>query len=128
MVQEKTTIVSDADTQTDAIETSEMDIQTDLIAVSSELVTPSTGILKVVVKSDRELQRDLAKGLGIDLSRLDQFIQNDKIAFPGKPILIDSVASTGLTSRRAGRWTSRISARIPNPATAPAFLVNVSQY
>lgn len=105
-----------------------MDIQTDLIAVTSELVTPSTEVIKVVVKTDRELQQDLAKGLGIDLSRLDQFIQNDKIPFASKPILLDSVTSTGLTSRRTGRWTSRLSARIPNPTTAPAYLVNVSQY
>lgn len=133
LVQEKTTIVSDANIQTDSVLTTEMDVQTDLIAITSDLNLPPPVVVveeeieEIITKSEKELQEELAKGLGIDMKRLNQFILLDKVPLAGgKPILVESISSAGLASRRANRWSSRISSRMPNPALAPAYFVNVS--
>ncbi|KAK4700973.1 hypothetical protein P7C70_g5266, partial [Phenoliferia sp. Uapishka_3] len=127
---QETTVVVDADTQTDTVETSEMDVQTDLAAVATELVaapaveTQVEAVLEPTPpKSAQEIQELLASDLGIELSALQDFIQGRKrLELP--PAASTTPRSPSdvplMSTRRANRWGSRISSRV---GQAPSFLV-----
>lgn len=128
---EETTVVVDAHTQTDTVSMTEMHVQTDLSATTIDLVPPvELPVVQVVEeptpKTGREIQEELAKELGIDWTKLSEFVEGQK-APPSvpKPFADPSFAGV-MSARRAGRWATRLSSRIPNAAAqAPSFLINV---
>ncbi|KAL8283112.1 hypothetical protein RQP46_005890 [Phenoliferia psychrophenolica] len=128
---EETTIVCDADTQTERVRTTSMDIQTDLAAVTVELVAaPAVEPLVVVPpKSPYEVQEELASGLGIELAQLQDFISGRKkqanSTAPPQPQQPQSTSRSSsateaiMSSRRYGRWGSRLS----RVGQAPSYII-----
>lgn len=106
----------DADTQTESIATSEMDVQTDLTSTKDDLIHAPP------IKVPRQLQEDLARGLGLDWSKLAEFVDGQKNP-PPPEVYPDARVSS---HRRSSRWVSRLSSRLPAAAKgAPAFFINV---
>ncbi|GAA5992429.1 hypothetical protein JCM11641_002904 [Rhodosporidiobolus odoratus] len=116
--------VSDADIQTEPITTTEMGVQTDLSAINSDLIAAPAVEPEVIVlappapppKTEKEIQEDLAKGLGVDVELVKQFVDASK---NGKAAKLVADATTLAASRRSGRWRQRLPM-----ARAPAYLVN----
>ncbi|KAI5481521.1 Annexin family protein [Pseudohyphozyma bogoriensis] len=116
---EETTIVADADTQTDPILTTEMNVQTEISAVTVDLVpAPISDPPPYTPKTEREVQEELAAGLGIDVSKLEEFVKSQKRPRAQTP-------SESSLVRRQNRWASRISSRMSTAAQAPAFIISV---
>ncbi|GAA6035917.1 hypothetical protein JCM8097_005162 [Rhodosporidiobolus ruineniae] len=115
--------VSDADVQTEKPSVQEIDVQTDLSAVKIDLIAAPAVEPEVVVvapppKTERELQQDLAKELGVDVDLVQQYVtakKNGKAA----QLLADAVTPPLASPRRSGRWRHRIPM-----AHAPSVLVN----
>ncbi|GAA6022178.1 hypothetical protein JCM10207_003935 [Rhodosporidiobolus poonsookiae] len=114
--------VSDADIQTDAVESREMDIQTDLSAVDLDLIAalaaPELVVVPAPPKTEQELSADLAKELGVDVSLVKQFVDASKSGKASRLVPDANAAALG-TSRRNGRWRNRLPV-----ARAPAALLN----
>ncbi|GAA5951496.1 hypothetical protein JCM21900_001584 [Sporobolomyces salmonicolor] len=120
--------VCDADIQTEPIPSRAMDIQTDLSAVNIDLVAAAVPEPEIVVtapppKTERELQEDLAKELGIDLESVKQFVEAQKSGVkPGSRLLIETPPPVPGSPRRTGRWRSRLTpGRV---AQAPGYIVS----
>lgn len=93
-----------------------MNVQTDLTATKDDLVRSPQ------LKATREVQEDLARGLGLDWSKLAEFVDGQKNPPPAEVVPDSRVSS----HRRSSRWVSRISSRLPTVAKdAPAFFINV---
>lgn len=105
-------VVLDADTQTEPIGTPARIVE----------VTPPPS---VPAKTPREVQEELAQGLGMEWSKLVDLVEGEK----DKDKQEKKVASSNFLneSRRAGRWAARISSRLPLTAAAqaPAYFINV---
>ncbi|GAA5879161.1 hypothetical protein JCM8547_001601 [Rhodosporidiobolus lusitaniae] len=122
---ETSTTVCDVDVQTDTPPHRETDVQTDLSAVNLELVAAPAVEPEVIIvepespkKTEKELQADLAKGLGVDLDLVRQFVDASKSGKAAK--LVADAASPPLASpRRSGRWRQRLPV-----AHAPSMLIN----
>ncbi|BGO94729.1 hypothetical protein NBRC10512_007324 [Rhodotorula toruloides] len=119
--------VSDADVQTDTPAMRESDVQTNLVAVQDDLVKASDVKPQIVevppppppARTEREMQEELAKGLGIKVEAIKQFVEAQKGATKtsGVPVMADVRPS------RPGRWRSRFT---PGPIVqTPAYLINV---
>lgn len=121
--------VCDVDIQTDPVPSREMAMQTDLSAVADDLVKASEVEPKVITieaprpppRSERELQEDLAKGLGVNVDLVKQFVEAQKSGAKGTPRAPLEGRAAAVSGR--SRWRSRLSSPLPH---APAYLVNVS--
>ncbi|BGP36461.1 hypothetical protein JCM10449v2_000362 [Rhodotorula kratochvilovae] len=119
--------VCDADIQTDGIPSREMTIQTELTAVSDELVKASEVKPEVITvqapppppRTERELQEDLAKGLGVNVDLVKQFVEAQKNG--GKTATRQPVEPRASTATGRSRWRSRFPSPLPR---APAYIVN----
>ncbi|TNY17193.1 hypothetical protein DMC30DRAFT_137154 [Rhodotorula diobovata] len=120
--------VCDVDIQTDPVPSREMAMQTDLSAVADDLVKASEVEPKVITieaprpppRSERELQEDLAKGLGVNVDLVKQFVEAQKSGAKGTPRAPLEGRAAAVSGR--SRWRSRLSSPLPH---APAYLVNV---
>ncbi|GAA5889951.1 hypothetical protein JCM5296_003659 [Sporobolomyces johnsonii] len=120
--------VCDADIQTEPIPSRAMDVQTELSAVNVDLVAAVVPEPEIIVtapppKTERELQEDLAKELGIDLESVKQFVEAQKSgAKPGSRLLVEAPSPVSGSPRRSGRWRSRLTpGRV---AQAPGYIVS----
>lgn len=104
-------------------------MQTNLVAVQDDLVKASDVKPQIVevppppppARTEREMQEELAKGLGIKVEAIKQFVEAQKGATKtsGVPVMADVRPS------RPGRWRSRFT---PGPIVqTPAYLINVRQ-
>ncbi|CEQ38867.1 SPOSA6832_00319, partial [Sporobolomyces salmonicolor] len=136
--------VCDADIQTEPTPSPAMDVQTDLSAVNIDLVAASVPEPKIVVsaplpKTERELQEDLAKELGIDLESVKQFVEAQKSGVKsGSRLLIEAPPPDGALALSPHPRSSRSSSRIhrqrertsPSPSPNDEFPADplLSQY
>lgn len=123
--------VSDADIQTDPVPVREVDVQTDVSALNDVLlkaadVKPQVIEVKPPVRTERQMQEDLAKGLGVSLDVVKQAVESQKSG--GKAAMARLLGDCGkpavnASSRRTGRWRTRL---MPGAvAQAPSYFVNV---
>ncbi|BGP21434.1 hypothetical protein JCM10295v2_000309 [Rhodotorula toruloides] len=120
--------VSDADVQTDAPVMRESNAQTELVALGNDLVKTSSVVKPQIVevppppppaRAERELQEELAKGLGVKLEVVKQFVEAQRgvTRTAGIPVMADARPS------RVGRWRPRFT---PGPIVhMPRYLINV---
>ncbi|BGP28596.1 hypothetical protein JCM10296v2_000332 [Rhodotorula toruloides] len=124
---ETSSSVGDAVVQTDTPAMCESDVQTDLVAVQDDLVKASDDKPQIVevppppppARTEREMQEELAKGLGVKVEIIKQFVEAQKGAnrTSGVPVMADARPS------RPGRWRTRFT---PGPIVqTPAYLINV---
>ncbi|KAM0793171.1 hypothetical protein ACM66B_000645 [Microbotryomycetes sp. NB124-2] len=111
----RTTVVADAETQTDQVKTSEIEVQTEPIK-AVKMVSPSPS------KAARPSPKTIAAQLGVELSALEDLVEASRqgqMAAMSRPH--DSFGI--VQARRAGRWASRFSSRAASQG--PALLINV---
>lgn len=122
--------MADADCQTPSVAQAEMQVQTELSAVGSELakvedIQTETPPPPPPPKSAQEMQAELATQLGVDVQLIKQLANGEKPQASLLSSATDSfVRDPIVPSRRSSRWRSRL-ASVPT-AKAPMYLVNVS--
>ncbi|GAA6022195.1 hypothetical protein JCM8202_000149 [Rhodotorula sphaerocarpa] len=121
--------MADADCQTPSVAQAEMQVQTELSAVGSELakvedIQTETPPPPPPPKSAQEMQAELATQLGVDVQLIKQLANGEKPQASLLSSATDSfVRDPIVPSRRSSRWRSRL-ASVPT-AKAPMYLVNV---
>lgn len=117
-------IVSDGQTQTDVVDLREIEVQTDV-------VVPTATDLMEVPRTKQSIQEELARGLGVDWTTLEGFIEGQKRTTAARP-LKSATANNEVSALRPRRsnnnhWSSRISSRFPVTAVvqSPAYFINV---
>ncbi|KAK4058095.1 hypothetical protein OIO90_000834 [Microbotryomycetes sp. JL221] len=115
---ERTVVVADAETQTDKVQTSEIQVQTDAI-----LVSPKTSPA-MPAKISKLSPRAIASQLGVEVSALEDLIDASRHGQVLDPSNARPVEGFGLVqARRASRWAGRIGSRAATQG--PALLINV---
>ncbi|GAA6053438.1 hypothetical protein JCM3770_005166 [Rhodotorula araucariae] len=113
--------VCDADIQTDVIPLRGMTVQTDLSAVTDEVVRASEVItVEAPPRTEHEIQEDLAKSLGVQIELVKQFVDAQKGG--SKITTRQPVESRMSPATGRSRWRSRLPSPLPR---TPSYLVNV---
>ncbi|GAA5998226.1 hypothetical protein JCM5350_007943 [Sporobolomyces pararoseus] len=115
---ETTVNVSDADIQTDSIQTHAVEVQTELSGLGVELIVAPPPVAPAKPKTVKERKEEAAKELGVDIDLVKQFLETQK---PSNQRVLE-LAAPGSPRRPAGRWRSRM---LPGSMVqAPSLLIS----